>query len=87
MNAALLTFNNDEAGSFRPDSASPPSQDFIERLESRLSFLNQEIIKFSALAAKASDSQLQEKYWNAAREMGAEARKVREYLKRVQQGS
>jgi hypothetical protein len=87
MNTAFPMLADDKSNNLREDVPSAPSQDFIDRLESRLAFLNQQIIKFSALAAKTSDEKLQEQYWRAARDVGREAREVREYLKSVQQRS
>lgn len=64
-------------------SLAPPSEDFIERLECRLALLNEQIIKLSALAAKATDEEVQEKYWIAAQEASRQAREVREYLTKL----
>lgn len=86
MNATLLTFADGKAttGGLKP---SAPSQDFINRLQSRLESLNEQIIKLSALAAKANDEELQEKYWSAAQEVSRQARELRKYLDSIQQNS
>ena len=86
MNVTQLTFADGKAttGSSKP---SAPSQDFINRLQSRLESLNEQIIKLSALAAKANDEELQEKYWSAAQEVSREARELRKYLESIQQNS
>ncbi|HXF12372.1 MAG TPA: hypothetical protein VN517_04420 [Terriglobales bacterium] len=78
MNATVLAFADEKAAVH-----GAPSQDFIQRLECRLALLNEQIIKLSALAAKATDEEVQEKYWSAAREVSRQAREVREYLTKL----
>jgi predicted nucleic acid-binding Zn-ribbon protein len=85
MNATLLSFANSQ--NTHPDSRPAPSPEFISRLEARLAFLNEQIIKLSALAAKAGDEEEQEKYWSAAQDASREARELWKYLKSVQQQS
>lgn len=82
MNATVLTFA-DEKAAIDTVKTSAPSQEFIERLECRLALLNEQIIKLSALAAKATDEEVQEKYWIAAQEASRQAREVREYLTKL----